>query len=157
MRIFCFIFFIFNLSVSYAQKATLTDASEFNIRRDDFYILGKWKNWTAVYLRNGNEYKMLCFDQQGHKVKQFVLNELQEECEEVRLTPSGESISISWEKIEQKKKTNTELTRRVFMRINTIMHCTHYGFVGTKIHDKTIYLSGTCIRLFIRVQIVMFA
>lgn len=105
MRIFCFIFLIFNLSVTYAQKATLTDASEFNIRRDDFYILGKWKNWTAVYLRNGNEYKLICFDQQGHKVKQFILNELQDECEEVRLTPSGESISISWEKIEQKKKT----------------------------------------------------
>ncbi|MBL7754808.1 MAG: hypothetical protein JNM44_10040 [Chitinophagaceae bacterium] len=91
-------------SPCFAQKTLLSEAVDFNIRRDDFYILGPWNGQTAVYVRNNDAFNIVCYGAEGQVLKTWPLTAIQSPCDQVRLTICSNTIVITWEKIENKKK-----------------------------------------------------
>ncbi len=104
-KLFCIGYLIWMVLPLQAQKFLLSEKEEFNIRRDDFGVIGQFDKYIAVYRRHDEHSEIILYNKLFQKEKVVPLGFIEENLNEVSFSTDGREICIFFQLKEQKLLT----------------------------------------------------
>jgi hypothetical protein len=87
-----------------AQKLFQTEREEFNIRVDDFAVIGKYKQWILAYRKRSANAEIIFYTEKMAKVKSLPLEFLPDNFSNIQFVSNENTILVFYESKESKKQ-----------------------------------------------------
>ncbi len=87
-----------------AQKLLMSDKEDFNLRNDDFSVIGNFNQLLAVYHKRNNNVEIILYNQALQKIKSIPLDFIDEHFSQIFFANQEESIQVFYQQKENKKE-----------------------------------------------------
>ena len=96
--------YVLGLPMSNAQKLLMSDKEDFNLRFDDFSVIGNFNQAIAVYRKRDSKVEIILYNKNMQKIKSIPLDFIDERYSQIFFSSQEESIQVFYQQKENKKE-----------------------------------------------------